>query len=110
MYYRADQLQAVRAGPWKLYLPLESKYVNNARKTAASKLALYNVREDVSEAREQSAAHPEVVDRLLALAERAREELGDTDRPGRGQRPAGHVDNPQPLLAATQSSAPDAAH
>ena len=31
MYYRIDQLQAVRSGPWKLYLPLAEKIVANNR-------------------------------------------------------------------------------
>lgn len=98
MYYRLEQLQAVRAGPWKLYLPLQAKYIANNRRTAPAPLELYNVREDVGETRECSAEHPQVVQRLLALAEAAREELGDMDRPGRGQRPAGHVEMPQPLV------------
>jgi hypothetical protein len=34
---------------------------------------------------------------LTALAEVARLELGDTDRPGHEQRPAGRVANPVPL-------------
>lgn len=45
-----------------------------------------------------SAQHPDVVKRLLALADAIRDEIGDVDRPGRGQRPAGWVENPQPLL------------
>ena len=35
--------------------------------------------------------------RLQRAAEKAREELGDTERPGRGQRPAGWVAEPRPL-------------
>jgi arylsulfatase A-like enzyme len=97
LYYHMDQLQAVRSGPWKLYLPLDKKYINLARKTAAAKLELYNVRHDVSETREVSAEHPEVVRRLLSLAEAARRELGDENRPGAGQRPAGRLEDPQPL-------------
>lgn len=99
-YYRMEQLQAVRAGPWKLYLPLEAKIVTNGRKTAPSKLALYDVRGDVHEDYEVSAEHPDVVRRLLAFADRARAEIGDTDHPGSGQRPAGRVDNPRPLAMA----------
>jgi len=97
-YYRLDQLQAVRSGPWKLYLPLDAKYVTLGRKTAPGKLELYDVRHDLHEDREVSAEHPEVVERLLALAERTRAEIGDVNRPGRGQRPAGWVDNPKPLV------------
>ncbi len=97
-YYRMGQLQAVRSGSWKLYLALPATQASNGRKTAPRKLALYDVRHDVHEDREVSNHHPEVVKRLLALAQRARAELGDTDHPGAGQRPAGRVDNPQPLV------------
>jgi len=97
-YYRIEQLQAIRAGPWKLYLPLEKKLISNNRKTAPSKLELYDVRNDVSETREVSAQHPGVVKRLLALADKTRAEIGDMDKPGHGQRPAGWVDQPKPLV------------
>jgi arylsulfatase A len=97
MFYRMEQLQAVRAGPWKLYLPLAGKLIANNRRTALSAAALYDVRNDVGETRELSAQYPDVVDRLTNLAKAARVELGDTDRPGSGQRPAGYVAQPQPL-------------
>ena len=97
-YYRMERLQAVRAGPWKLYLPLDAKTVSRGRKTAPGKPQLYDVRHDLHEDREVSAEHPDVVKRLLALAERTRAEIGDVDRPGRGQRPAGWVKNPEPLV------------
>jgi arylsulfatase A len=99
-YYRVDQLQAVRAGPWKIYLPLARKLTGNSPKgaTKPAPLELYDVRNDVSEEREVSAQHPDVVRRLLAMAERARNEIGDVDRPGKGQRPAGWMENPKPLL------------
>lgn len=96
-YYRLEQLQAVRAGPWKLYLPLEKKFISNARKTAPAKIALYDVRTDVHEDREISGEHPDVVRRLLALAENIRTEIGDVDRPGKGQRSAGFVADPTAL-------------
>lgn len=98
MFYRMEQLQAVRSGPWKLYLPLAEKFVANNRRTAPSALALFNVRTDVGETEEISARRPDIVERLTALVERARSELGDVNRPGSGQRPAGHVANPQPLV------------
>ncbi|MHC4886043.1 MAG: sulfatase family protein [Planctomycetota bacterium] len=100
-YYYREQLQAVRSGPWKLYLPLEKKMNNlggNMENAQPSVLELYDVRNDVSEEKEVSADHPEVVERLLALAETAREDLGDLDREGRDQRPAGWVETPRPQL------------
>ena len=42
----------MRSGPWKLYLPLERKYVSLARKTAPARLELYDVRNGVGETRE----------------------------------------------------------
>jgi arylsulfatase A len=97
-FYRMEQLQAVRAADWKLYLPLEGRFANLQRKREPAKLALYDVRHDVSEEHEVSALHPEIVSKLTALAEKARADLGDVDRPGSGQREAGFIEKPMPLL------------
>jgi arylsulfatase A-like enzyme len=97
-FYRMEQLQAVRAGDWKLYLPLEGKFANLQRKPEPAKLALYDVRHDVGEEHEASAQHPEIVTKLMALAEKARADLGDVDRPGSVQREAGFIEKPMPLL------------
>lgn len=93
-YYHIDQLQAVRSGPWKLYLPLPAKRINLTDKRTSSLLQLFNVRDDIAEAEEVSAKHPEVVQRLLKLAEAARADIGDDEKSGSGQRPAGMVSNP----------------
>lgn len=93
-YYHAEQLQAVRSGPWKLYLELPQKLLNLRDKTEPAKPQLYDVRHDTGETRDLLAEKPEVAKRLLALAEQAREELGDLGREGKGQRPAGWVENP----------------
>jgi arylsulfatase A-like enzyme len=101
-YYR-EQLQAVRSGPWKLYLPLEKKMtrLGGARPDDPPCPAeLYDVRHDVSETREVSAKHPDVVRRLMALADKARADLGDLGCEGANQRPAGWVDHPTPRLLA----------
>lgn len=99
-YYQITQLQAVRAGPWKLYLPLESKgtLAGAKKKAQPQQLALFDVRNDVSEQNEVSAKHPDVIARLAAMADKARAELGDGDRRGSGQREAGHVADPKPRL------------
>ena len=99
-YYYMDQLQAVRSGPWKLYLPLKTKFCEldiHSRQGHPSPLALYHLRNDLHENEEVSARNPTVVTRLMALAENARCDLGDLDREGVGQRPAGWVDNPIPV-------------
>ncbi len=97
-YYQMDQLQAVRSGKWKLLLPLESKKRNWGDPEGAQPLALFDLSADIHEDDNLAEAHPEVVRRLLALAEQAREELGDEAQPGQGQRPAGWVEEPAPRL------------
>lgn len=103
-YYQMQQLQAVRAGQWKLYLPLAHKLRDLSGVVEGCDGAyarLYDVRHDLGETTELSAQHPDVVERLLGMAELARNELGDWDRPGAGQRPAGWVETPTPRLLET---------
>ena len=101
-YYFGVQLQAVRAGPWKLYLPLESKIVALNGRRAPAAASLYDVRHDVSENNEVSARQPEVVQRLKAMAEKTRRVIGDDNLPGIGQRPAGHEPHPVPIKSAAK--------
>ena len=61
-------------------------------------MQLYDLEADIGESKNISADHPEVVKRLVDLAEKAREELGDVDRPGKGQRKAGWVEKASPRL------------
>lgn len=96
-YYFGDQLQAVRSGPWKLYLPM-AKRSTNSRTEQTQLTELYNLVEDVNEERNVAEANPNVVERLMGFAERARYELGDRGHAGQGARPAGWVENPKPLL------------
>jgi arylsulfatase A-like enzyme len=98
-FYHMEQLQAVRSGPWKLYLPLDAGMtsLNRSRSRSAMPLRLFDVRNDVGEQQDRAAEHPEVVERLMALADAARVELGDADRSGRGQRDAGSVPTAVPL-------------
>ncbi len=93
-YYHMDQLQAVRSGPWKLYLPLEKKMTNlsgDYGKTFRAEAELYNLNRDAGEKNEVSGEYPEVVRHLLVLAEHIRRDIGDFDREGENQRPAGYV-------------------
>jgi arylsulfatase A-like enzyme len=52
-YYNRRRLCAVRSGPWKLHMPRKE---------------LYHLERDPSESIDLAAAHPEVVERLAALA------------------------------------------
>jgi hypothetical protein len=52
----------------------------------------------VSEENEVSARHPELVKKLLSLADAARKEIGDDETDGVGQREPGWVEKPAPRL------------
>mgnify|MGYP001240923310 CR=1 FL=1 len=98
-YYQRDHLQAVRSGPWKLFLPqgkaTRHPHVANGK---AVKPLLFNVVADIGSQKNVSGKNPAVVKRLMALAESARVDLGDLGAPGKGQRVIGKVDNPRPQL------------
>ncbi len=100
-YYHLDQLQAVRSGPWKLFLPLRS-FVRHPhiRPGKPSTALLFNVVDDIASEHNVADKHPNIVTRLTELAEHAREDLGDLDRKGKGQRVRGKVENPVPLVRA----------
>jgi len=95
-YYFTTQLQAVRSGRWKLYLPLKSKLGRPVRKDTEPEL--YDLVDDIGESRNVASAHPEIIQKLMKLADAARKELGDDDQPGSGQRPAGHEETPTPRI------------
>ena len=61
--------------------------------------ALYDLTADVGETTDVIEQHPEVAARLRALAERMREDIGDsaTNQKGKNRRPVGRV----PVLKAT---------
>ena len=95
-YYQMDQLQAIRAGKWKLHLALAEKRTNFRDGTAPFEAELYDLDTDIGETTNLAANRPEVVARLTALADGARRELGDRNRPGENQRPGGRVARPEP--------------
>ena len=89
-YYYGPQLQAVRSGRWKLVLPLAQRMANlQGKLEPGGPGRLYDVVADPGETADRFPGEPTVVARLSALAEKARAELGDLDRRGSGQRPAG---------------------
>jgi arylsulfatase A len=100
-FYWQQHLQAIRSGRWKLHFPhtfntLDGKSGGKDGKPAKyqedkTPLALYDLESDVGETKNVADQYPDVVRRLEALAEKAREELGDsaTDRKGKGVRPPG---------------------
>ena len=100
-YYHRDQLQAVRSGPWKLFLPVEAAGHPHFSKKLPPQDLLFNVVEDIASEHNLAAEHPDVVARLKGLAEQARADLGDKGRRGAGQRPIGKIpegSTPQPQV------------
>jgi len=90
-YYQRTQLQAVRSGPWKLHLPRPADpkwgYYSKAEDDIdIPKPVLYNLKTDVSETRDVSDQHPNVVEKLIQFAEHARTDIGDVDRVGKNAR------------------------
>lgn len=81
-YFRGLKLEAVRQGPWKLHL---------------EKKELYNLKDDIGEAKNVAADHDDLVKSLQAQAEKMKDDLG-MDGQGPGVRKLGVVKHPQPLI------------
>jgi hypothetical protein len=52
---------------------------------------LFDLEADIGETTDVASSHPEVVERLTALANVMRKDLGDTNVKGAGIRPAGRL-------------------
>lgn len=93
--YRCHNLEAVRVGKWKLRFA-EGRIFDKAEPIEPE---LYDLESDIGEANNVIDAHPEIAQKLMAEAERAREELGDTvtGTEGTGCRPVGFVEDAKPL-------------
>lgn len=101
-YYYGKQLQAVRQGRWKLHFPhgyrsyegvepgkggLPGPYAHGE-----TGLELYDLEKDIGEKYDMAAEYPAVVERLIALGEIARKELGDGELLGEGVRHVGSLE------------------
>ena len=108
-YYLAYKLQAVRSGPWKLALEPQG-YSMGFKEDATHHgehqpgLRLYNLATDIGETTDVSAQHPDIVQKLKALADHEAATLCDGSPKGPGVRPAGHVENAQPLYPMKPSA------
>ena len=104
-WYRKHELQALRMGRWKMHLPhgyrsLEGRPGgNNGRPVKYAynipiELSLFDLESDPNETTDVSEANPEVVARMVALADDARARLGDslTKQQGTDVRPPRRVD------------------
>lgn len=100
-FYWGKNLQAIRSGKWKLHFPHDYRTLEgrsggtggmpvkyNQTKTD---LALFDLENDIGEQHNVSAEHPDIVERLMTLADKIRDDLGDGDREGINQRPPGTI-------------------
>jgi arylsulfatase len=96
-YYLRVHLQAVRQGKWKLHLPRKKEpvgaapfsrnvHIAPADRIGFEKPFLVDLDGNIGETTDLSAQNPQVVERLLTLAESMREDLGDYDRVGVNMR------------------------
>jgi arylsulfatase A-like enzyme len=96
-YYLRVHLQAVRQGKWKLHLPRDSKqpgtepflvnrHIAPVDRVSFDKPFLVDLVKDLGETTNLAKEQPEVVQRLLDLAEGMRKDLGDFDQVGKNMR------------------------
>jgi arylsulfatase A len=111
-YYSNGNLNAVRSGRWKFKVQTtlqdETEYGKYDQPDAKVPPALYDLERDPSEQKNVIKDHPQIVERLKALLQAQRQELGDRRLgiEGKGVRPRGQVDydprtSPSPAAAAS---------
>jgi len=100
-YYDRNNLKGIRNGQWKLVFPCLSQTYNKPGAIGANgfpgkygsdsvSLALFDLRTDPGEERDVKDKHPEIVQKLSAIADKYRNEIGDglTNKTGTEVRPA----------------------
>lgn len=108
-YYADNELQAISCGRFKLYFPHTYRTLagrpggrdgqpTNYEQRQVTQPELYDLEADIGEKTDVAASHPDVVKHMLALAEKARDELGDslTKREGSGKREPGRLAKAKP--------------
>ncbi len=95
-YFSGYNLQAVRQGQWKLAITPQNDAADKTT-VEASKInpRLYNLSMDIGETTNVADKHPEVIQKLNALAAKMNEEIAG--KAPKSRRPAGVVTNPKPL-------------
>lgn len=108
-FYWGGHLQAVRNGKWKLHFPHAYRSLKGEPGSGGKPgpyvqkkigLALFDLVADIGETTNLVDQHPQVVKRLQALAEKARDDLGDsgTKRKGKNLRSPGRLKEGERLL------------
>lgn len=108
-YYGINELQAIRAGRWKLVLPHTYRTMQGQppgrdgtpgkyRQVKLETAQLYDLENDLGETTDLAEKHPDIVQKLMVYVEAAREDLGDalTQRQGKNVRQPGRVAEADP--------------
>lgn len=103
-YYNRNDLEAVRLDNWKLVfphqyrsyeevMPADNGFAGKYNSKRTTELELYDLRRDPGERYNVITMYPEIKEKLLQIAEEAREDLGDdlTKRAGKNRRPVGQL-------------------
>jgi len=96
-YYLRVHLQGIRQGQWKLHLPRDKEPIGAAPfsinlhiapqdRTGFPEPFLVDLENDIGETTNVADQNPQITERLLALSEAMREELGDYNRVGKNMR------------------------
>ncbi|MBI1375571.1 MAG: sulfatase-like hydrolase/transferase [Phycisphaera sp.] len=96
-FYMLNHLRGVRVGQWKLHAAMPehpkwlgpfavNKHIAPEDDIGFAKPALFDLASDIGETRDVAAEHPDVVKKLSALLDAAREDIGDYDRVGKNAR------------------------
>jgi len=96
-FYNYLRLNAVRSGKWKLVPPRPASPPGTGWSgrmiDAVEKIQLYDLEADIEERYDLAEQHPQIVERLTRLIDKAREDLGDHKMVGSGAR---FFDAPRP--------------
>jgi arylsulfatase A-like enzyme len=101
-FYWGQELQAIRSGKWKLHFPHSYRSLSGEPGADGKpgpyaerrvELSLFDLAADIGESKNVAEQHPEVVERLQQLAEKIRDDLGDsaTSRQGKNVRQPGRI-------------------
>ena len=98
-YFNGNQLQAVRAGPWKLAITPQGTGKRPGAEVPVKHTGprLYNLDTDIGELTDVAVRHPDIVARLQRYIAQMDRDLG-AQGAGPGVRPPGRVADPKPLL------------
>jgi arylsulfatase A-like enzyme len=100
-FYWNNDLEAIRSGKWKLHFPHQYRTLDGRSggtggiptkySQAETRLALYDLENDISEEHNVAKDHPDVVTYLTRLADTITDDIGNGTKQGPGYRAPGKI-------------------